>query len=837
MPVSLDRLASAGFSPRLVRTWSPTLVRDLRLLVPVHVDALLVGGRGTRVADCRLRDPGPLAEGEPPPVAFDLLPPPFADRQRAPGVHLHWALPDALARLDTSNDPPVIPTAPDRWLVLRLSAQPNQPGRRLVTGFVLRSDGRAVSPPVPLDQWVEPGPAAEPLTALGGGDPAWAGYYDNCLNRLAFHDDLRDVAPGPLAYLVCGWHADPAQDPLAAIRTRAALGERLAALGWSAEGFDLDKAAEKSGSRLQAAVQAGLTVREVVEATALRASLADHAVETGRFLRPPDPVPRACLYHGAVVNVRSDRAGGEGPPAAASLRVVIGQSGPEALGTLVADQAVAPTLARVVAALALGGLDELDAPDGRAQVDDRLHEAAFGAMSLDPPTIERIWQSPAEGYRVPDPPSRPTKGRPGAVDERIRDLSQNFDLRFGASPQPRVQIADRVVFGSAWSRPRRPKLTAGYVNVERAAPRFYVPAEPTILIQGGARSFKHGGDGRFDAQGLLRCRVTGGCVDELAARIQLRDRTPVRGEDVLAGGADHGGVPPECQELLEELVLLDPGSAEAIARRGVPQPALGRRVDRAALARMEAQVVAGAEVVRTEQTAWWALRNPAVDASLLNFSGLKGTLPSPVGLRPSGRPWVPMHLDWEIELLPAADGMRAWQPGEIDFEPVADASGPARLFAGRCVLAGGLAQALKETAREVIDQAARSGGTEVVRADVQEDWHSEDARVNVRALAGVTSEAAEAQGLEDVVAALGGMDVLTGSLDGLLYQLRAHVSPEPAEAMDKPADFLGFTRAASLRRLRLVDAFGQILDLVTPDATLSTVRWTESLATDDPRQG
>ena len=63
------------------------------------------------------------------------------------------------------------------------------------------------------------------------------------VNRLGFHDPLDDGALGPLAYLVCGWYADPRLDPLAdpAITSLSAFYGRLAELGWSLPGGELEE--------------------------------------------------------------------------------------------------------------------------------------------------------------------------------------------------------------------------------------------------------------------------------------------------------------------------------------------------------------------------------------------------------------------------------------------------------------------------------------------------------------------------------------------------------------------------------------------------------------------
>ena len=84
-----------NFHPITVASWDPGLRRELRLLVPIHVDALVVRSEGGAVADCRMRTPAEAGSTR----SIDLLPPPFADldKPRPRGVHLHWAMPDGLA--------------------------------------------------------------------------------------------------------------------------------------------------------------------------------------------------------------------------------------------------------------------------------------------------------------------------------------------------------------------------------------------------------------------------------------------------------------------------------------------------------------------------------------------------------------------------------------------------------------------------------------------------------------------------------------------------------------------------------------------------------------------
>src|SRR5439155_14164359 len=132
--------------------------------------------------------------------------------------YLHWALPDALTRGVNTATNTEFPPIPDRWLVVRFYPSSRFTGRRSFRGWVLPA-GDENPLPVDLDKWIEPGKkslsgADKKFTAMGHGDASWAAYYDNVVNRLAFYDDLQGVGSGPLAYLVCGWFADPADDPL-----------------------------------------------------------------------------------------------------------------------------------------------------------------------------------------------------------------------------------------------------------------------------------------------------------------------------------------------------------------------------------------------------------------------------------------------------------------------------------------------------------------------------------------------------------------------------------------------------------------------------------------------
>ena len=237
-----------------IATWDKYLLREQRLLVPIDVQALYVPA-GSTEAMVRLPMLVAGANGKTAENAEDGMPDPFdAGAPREAGVHLHWAMPDALLRGsfrqagDGASNRLALPPLPDRWVVLRL-VLPRGATQPAITGWVIEAD-RAVA--VPLASWSEGSSASQSATAAGaaidrdqltgtvGGAVSWSGVYDAVLNRFAFHDPLADlatIAPQGVdedcaAYVVAGWWSDPALDPLDKARSNDSLHELLDRMRW-----------------------------------------------------------------------------------------------------------------------------------------------------------------------------------------------------------------------------------------------------------------------------------------------------------------------------------------------------------------------------------------------------------------------------------------------------------------------------------------------------------------------------------------------------------------------------------------------------------------------------
>ena len=891
--------AAHGITQRVIDSWLPSLARWPRVLVPIQVDALVLRPGVTEVwADCTMSAPADGTTSGSPADARLLLPPPFKEldpEQRTPGVYLHWALPDALTAGSQDYDPSQpdaprstqFPAIPDRWLVVRIGSDARG-GRRSVTGWVIQAESE--TPVVtPLDDYhgaPRDTSTHGSLTALGHGDPAWAAYYDNVMNRLAFHDPLSADAPtGALAYLVCGWYSDPSQDPLAASQTPtlAAFEARVKAQGWQLDTSALDAAARASHGHVAAAASYGLSApllgtaldsaspRVLLDSKTLAVNAASSQADVAEYTSVDAWWPQQILCHGAAVGIgwpndnwpgntsESLSTSAGGPPGAASVSVAFGATSGEALGTIMAHSSGSPNDIRLVEAFSVHVLDEVDQPDGRAKLDDALHGAGFGSLPGGQPTAEVIREPPVPP--APPLPATPGTPGPGIFADRVAKTFAGPDLSFitartssfaesnVSTPTYSSPLAGRESAVIKGGLPSLASLTGGTpgpaphpaqdITVQRSLPRLWHQADPVIMLQGARRSFKHGADGRMNADGELVCRLTGGTVTALTLNApgQPGGSASVTGADMLARGVENGAVPPECDALLSETALLDPGSSLAAALA-------------AATGQPPAVVDARRDNIMVEQTVWWALRDPAIQpAPIISRSGYSGHLPSPIAITPPQRPWVPLHLDWEVSVTP--DSLGDWVLDEIDFVPAtangttaqapggpsAPASAPLTLT-GRSLLNSGIAKAAADAARKALDDASKSAGSGTIPAGLRERYGSEVHRAVVESLATATAKisiqagaavaasgtttgpltAADAARLDSIAAMLDSMDVLATSLDGLTDQLRkgapSVVGPATPAPATPPEGMLAL-RAGRIQitRLRLVDCFGQTLDL------------------------
>ncbi|SFT98505.1 Protein of unknown function [Geodermatophilus amargosae] len=460
--------------------------------------------------------------------------------------------------------------------------------------------------------------------------------------------------------------------------------------------------------------------------------------------RPMPTVPDQVLLHGAAVAIGwpEQRWPGGGDlgledelrPSADTVELGIGETTTEAVTALLGDGG---TAGRMVEGFLAGLLGELGAPDGPARVDAELHARRFSSVASESGT-EAIWD-----------PATPTAVNPG---------------------------------------------TGGFRTVARPGPRSFQAVDPTLVVRGGGRSLRFGGDGRFDPLDRLRCRVDGDQVSSFGpAGGDPGAGAAVLPVDVFATLRPLAGLPTACDALLVELAALDPGSAPDLA-------------------------AAALSPVADIRSRWWGSWDVAADPDLMAGATVVGLLPSPVAVAPPVRPWAPVHLELAGTYLGSPRAVHDWVLGDHDFteRPGAAAGTDGRSVAGRVLLTGGAAQALAGAAVKAI------------------------------AVAGAAGEEIAEQLLDEIgpdrplAVALAHQDLLSGVLETLTAQLRRDPTGALVRAPDvEPGDVApgrrpaGFTalRAGHLRldRLRLVDGFGRYLELA-PDA----VRRSEGMAGPEP---
>ncbi|PON15543.1 hypothetical protein C2W62_23250 [Candidatus Entotheonella serta] len=233
------------------------------LLVPIDVSALCVGtvdtqqstngfAGATNVYTHQTTDDSPASIGAN--VNRSFSDPPW--QQLEQGIHLHWALPDALTQGKVDEDGQLsFPAAPNRWLVTRFIIRGRESPQ--IKSWVVESDALSVETPeqgsgqypvtLPVktvssddpdfryvgrwqavEGWMESTPPPDEsfraltgseLTPVVSGVVSFAAFYPNCRSVFGFYDQLADVTePGPMSmnlmYTVVGWFRQAENDPL-----------------------------------------------------------------------------------------------------------------------------------------------------------------------------------------------------------------------------------------------------------------------------------------------------------------------------------------------------------------------------------------------------------------------------------------------------------------------------------------------------------------------------------------------------------------------------------------------------------------------------------------------
>jgi hypothetical protein len=840
---------------------------------------------------------------------FDqALPAPIdpAGNRGGPGVIVRWVLPDTLTAGSSADETGAVafPAMPNRWLVLRrVPGSPSDTASWILASDCLESPSGssfyASIPPATTSQpttigrcWPLPGWPGEaklragpdpPLTAVGLGDPAYAAYVPNVQQVLAFFDPFAGAGPSVLSYAVFGWHAGVSADPLS-LASPEGWPALMAEYGWSVGDYQTDLPnAEAAGA----------------------------AWVTAHGFTSSSPLPARVVYHGLVCGVAWPGAGEaaqsgipvpnpENPSTLPALSLA--HTSADALAATVSASMQSPPVAEVLTALlgdllpllsALDGEDELalrlqdswfqsepggtrwevvsqqaaESPSGAIETSLTSQQAAaLDALNTAQQTLDAAarqvaslqWDVYAAWWKVqyvshlppgqPPPVPLPTLTDALTAKQHTATAAIN-DWTTAATQRDTAQTAlSSMIQGQPLQLREVPE------------PPFWTPNEPVALLQNVGRSFAHGEDGRFSADGTLFCRFSGQTITSL---LVTGTTTPVTAQTLslpplvapqYRSLPQFQELPPELEDLAVEAFFLDPQNAPAIAEAaGSSQPAA---------------------VVATQQTLCWnGATNPALDVQTLaeaaglqseyGTSGAPVPVPSKVAVEywtytypqpspppdigPTGAPWEPLYLHWAATYIPsqtkAADPpLQGWtfppaSAGDPLDWPTAEWTGGQVTDAGlstsvgRAILtpqaASGFAARLEQLLNEYGGQLTAAESTDICQA------------IDYLQNAGVLSQALS--GLNDLLlqrdpAMLvpppsdGSLDTWLAPPNGPKYTPTA--APSPSPRVDFAPLRAGFLQ---VNKLWVVDEFGQLYDVLNAQQAHSPVFGTD--LTPDPNAG
>jgi hypothetical protein len=652
------------------------------LVVPINVEALCVNAKvpsGSFVPPVTSFQSLPYNDGSPQQTPFlseRALAQPFSTDSAAQGVHLHWAMPDALMhgeqvqkpapsnvfRAEPQSLPLRFPRLPDRWLITRTElVTGGGPGKitswvvdsRFVSETLLRGnvgssavpwenpgdikpwenpdDTPYTRPPfrylgrtLPIADWAAPTPAEllTELTAASLGFIQASAYYPSCRNVFGMHHPAPESNQAvEYSYVVCGWHSDPAHDPLHG------------------------KSAQDTGK----------------------------ALENLRWKAPHDGAFDGVLYVGIVHSVAWDP--NREPDQPGTVTAIFGNTTSEANAALHSSFA-APNgrsaFGMQLQALLTGQLDRLHEPGGEQRVLRQFHQqrfipassgsvwyvadAADGAdlfPSLQPRQQELLvtlnreernrlarredaaaaqWQLFADWYKYLKCKYR----------EKGEDLRDAGDVRDFIQEQS-LPLANLAIdaFGKSTTSTARAfadlssTLIAPQELKAKPLPNFWRPVDPVLLLQGHdvKPAMRFGGDGE------LLCQVFGVTPQHsfLSALDLPADAIAGVGPARLDAAHDTPTLAPQIEKLGPPKAAFTAAALEAL----LLWPAWAG----AALAARAGKPKSSADIA-----AWLAACNPEHSGS--PWSGKAPAAKSITAW--TGNPWLPIMMHWDIAYQPLA---------------------------------------------------------------------------------------------------------------------------------------------------------------------------------------
>ncbi|EQA44610.1 hypothetical protein LEP1GSC050_4213 [Leptospira broomii serovar Hurstbridge str. 5399] len=831
------------------------------LLVPIDLDAMCIGKEDSEQRTS-LTAPAtanfvtlPYMGGPQGPNLSDLFVNKPFQTESLPlkiGVHLHWALPDALTQgmqiknTDTGAVSIQFPNVPNRWLVTRILTSLDGDGSQttqkswIVESDFLSTDANTyydhtnipfnkggnfafsqTNPPfrymgraIELEKWSEsPDPNIErltPLTAIGYGEPRFASYYPNCKTVFGFQDTFADqVNFNPdnysISYAVIGWYNDQNNDP---IHSSNDLAKTLDTFHWELpDKTQIDSISQMACVGMLGNVKWNPTTNYISSKTDLSAT-----------------------------------------------QVALANTNSEGLASLLSALIQIPGLSRsqlerFIEALQIGYLDKLTDVGAMADLQRVLHKSFFGTkqtetlwtiIPADPKTEDATGLSEQVSkdlnqlnrYQIQADQNSaqilsikkqvfadwykfiaslyPATGNPPPVSSN--DIRQFIEANTGDQSQFQVLSDNLSTLTSeiqTLSQKISDEIGKGYSLKAIEAPRFYKPNDPIVLISGKdlQPSSRYGFDGAFSESGKLLCRLDTQTITAFQFTSSGKSYAIVSGQ--LPKYSDISNIPlgnlPDL--VLSELYYLDKSQWGVLLKAS------------------EASSIPGIlEQLRSE------FDSSGSETFYKNHIA-SGVIPSPLQFNIWDRPWHPILLQWNfafrpyqtIETVTQGIALPNYIPdfiqkncklpdGETDLKYGGEGLGQEQNYTGATILTP---QAIKNLKDRVNDYQKYSSNPIVQKILEQ--------AVNIPVLSQALSGFNEALGMQAQEMQFQVHDPLARGLERTFNQKIQSFVNGTNDA--NPLTEINFNPIrcglARIQKLRVIDAFGQYRDYDTPPTVAS----------------
>lgn len=636
------------------------------------------------------------------------------------GVYLHWVLPSGLRhahKIGTLD----FPALPDQWLIVRFCRRNGEPQKTRAwfvdgslagnaadgpTNLLFNKSGKRealkVGKVVPLEEYTAAKFEGEHTTinAAGNtqtGSPTFTASIAENRNILSWHDTLNDLREPPdtgavatgitLSYLLVGWYRNEQNEPLTAIRSQlsnsqATAADVLKALGWT------------TGSEPPA---------DILQRRSLFHGIVSHlnywtTQYKGNMLGYPGAPP--------VEDVLSN------PPL--SFRVGVGNNAEDALVSLVSSGFSGfkdkPNLWKALEAVVYRKPESLVGSWNTAPRDHAVHQHWFATTEAG-----TVWSIVARAENDGAFPSNPaaaakeTKVKPtrdnlqqlaklnklqSEADEFKRELTalqQDLYARWWklaalsldqeATLDAEADACRALVSRVAGLRKKRSDSVADLTpEVERlkaklvkelelrsdAAPRFWTPADPVIVVENAGVMTKH----RFPNP--LPCRLPDQVVTKAEVVVEKTSK-PINSstgvQEIQAALSNFVTRAEILRELVGEASLVEQ-AIEDLAQRTSKQFNTANDWE--------------LWLARLKQDVEWDGKSTAVPRDELHFYSSNGSEIRPAQLLDlwERQPWSPLFLDWQITWVPTSpqltprngkDGKDfgpTWPLDDVDYGPL-----------------------------------------------------------------------------------------------------------------------------------------------------------------------